>query len=148
MTLQHRNWRSRRRASKALYMAAHVQKQDLVRSHSSTAARQLNVKTHGLQLLTEQAGQHSPTLKITPATWNTVQCSMMLDISRCTVMTTAVNRVAPVCHCPGVAPPCLSGYRGVRLPITKTNTSTAWKAELSSQPVTAFRSKYWLRGPA
>ena len=90
----------------------------------------------------------SPTLNTMPAAWKMVQCSMMVVISKCTVITTAVNSVAPVCHCPGVAPTCLSGYRGVRQPMTSTNTSTAWKAELSSQPVTAFRSKYWLRGPA
>ncbi len=85
--------------------------------------------------------KYSQTLKVTAKAWSQVQWSMREEISRCTVMMTAVKRVAPVCHWPAVRPLWRSAYRGVRLPITITKTTTDWKAELSSQPVTAFRSK-------
>ena len=81
------------------------------------------------------------TLKLTEKACSQVQWSMTEEISRCTVMMTAVKRVAPVCHCPGVRPLWRSAYRGVKVPITMTKTTTDWMAELTSQPVTALRSK-------
>lgn len=81
------------------------------------------------------------TLKTIEKACSQVQWSMTEEISRCTVMMTAVKRVAPVCHCPAVRPVCLSARCGARAPITMTNTTADWKAELASHPTTAFRSK-------
>ena len=84
---------------------------------------------------------NSHTLKMMEKACSQVQWSMTEKISRCTVMMTTVKSVAPVCHCPAVRPVCLSARCGARAPITITNTTTDWKAELASHPTTAFRSK-------
>lgn len=59
------------------------------------------------QILSDSSQQHAGylhTLKVTEKACSQVQWSMTEEISRWTVMMTAVKRVAPVCHWPAVRP--------------------------------------------